>query len=89
MGLLDVVPTVVGGAVALKFLDVAVPDKKGKSKYGGKKTMKVKGSLNKGKLTMPKMNFGSKTFTKPKFNMHATLKGKKQKFRSVLDAAGV
>lgn len=84
--LLGVVPTVVGGAVALRFLDVAVPDKKGKSKSGGKT---MKGKLVKGKLTMPKMNFGSKTFTKPKFNMHATLKGKKQKFRSVLDAAGV
>jgi hypothetical protein len=49
----------------------------------------MKGNMTKGKLTMPKMNFGSKTFTKPKFNMHATLKGKKTKFKSILASAGV
>jgi hypothetical protein len=31
-GILDVIPTVVGGAVALKFLDVAT-DKRGKKIY--------------------------------------------------------
>ena len=32
MGILDVVPTVVGGAVALKFIDLAYPDKKMKKR---------------------------------------------------------
>lgn len=88
-GLLGVVPTVIGGAVALKFLDIALPDKKGKSKFGGRNMKTSKMTMTRGTLTMPKMDFGSKTISKPKFNMHATLKGKKTKFKSVLASAGV
>ena len=40
--MLDVVPTVIGGAVALKFLDAALPDKGGKSKKKGRIDMKKK-----------------------------------------------
>lgn len=60
--------------------------KKEKSKSGG---TKMKGNMTRGKLTMPKPSFGSKTFTKPKWSLHASLSGKKHKFKSVLASAGV
>jgi len=85
-GILGVVPTVVGAGVTLRLLDVAFPKGKSRKTIGGNT---MKGKMTRGTLTMPKMNFGSKTFTKPKFNMHATLKGKKVKMKSILASAGV
>jgi hypothetical protein len=83
-GILGVVPTIIGAGVTFRLLDVAFP--KGKSKSGGSK---MKGKLTRGTLKMPKANFGNRTFTKPKFNVHATLKGKKVKVKSILASAGV
>jgi hypothetical protein len=49
----------------------------------------MKGNMSKGKLTMPKLDFGSKGYGKASMGMHSALKIKKTKFKSVLASAGV
>ena len=46
-GLMDVIPTVIGGAVALKFIDVAMPDKKARTIYITKKKPAKKKHMTK------------------------------------------
>jgi hypothetical protein len=101
-GILNLVPTVVAGGVALKFIDVAYP--KGKSKKKWRKNMSVE--YGKPKFTMPKpvsvstaMGSKKRTFKKTgTFKMAKrditgvtaiASKGKKQKSMSALSAAGV